>query len=94
MSSNPQLEGDWDASKEHMACGYTAVWRITVKDEENIVIKEQPGSHCCGCVPNCFLKTHHMKKVCWYSDDMITSGLAFEIITLSGFAKTMSCIVR
>ena len=30
---------------------------------DELVVKEQSGSYCCLFVPNCFPKTHHMKKV-------------------------------
>ena len=58
------IDGDWVATADGcMACfGYTATWKVTIVDENNIIVKEQPGSKCCGCVPNCFLKTHEMQK--------------------------------
>ena len=56
------IEGDWSATKENCGCGYSAVWKVTVVDEDNIVVTEQMGAKCCGGVPNCFLKTHNMKK--------------------------------
>jgi hypothetical protein len=60
MSSSPGIEDNWNATGN---CGYTAVWHISIKDDESIVVKEQPGAKCCGCVPNPNLKTHKMKKV-------------------------------
>merc|ERR1719458_2243175 len=40
---------------------YIAVWKITVTGD-NMVLKEQSGSHCCFFVPNPFLKTHRMVR--------------------------------
>ena len=61
------IEGEWDARKEHLGCGYTSVWTITVLDEERIVVSEHWGSKCCGCIPNPCPKrgifAHRMKKV-------------------------------
>jgi len=59
------IDGDWNSKK---AC-YKGVWRIDVADDrESLLIVEQPGSLCCGCIPNCIRKTHHMKResgTCW-----------------------------
>ena len=53
------INGDWDQTK---AC-YKGVWRIEVQEGgEAITIVEQPGSYCCGCVPNCIRKRHKMKR--------------------------------
>ena len=60
--SGGQLDGEWQATKHHCACGYQATWVLEEKGDE-LTFTEQRGSHCCGGVPNCFLKTHRMKKV-------------------------------
>ena len=39
-----------------------AVWNITVTGD-NMVLREQSGSHCCFFVPNPVLKTHRWKEV-------------------------------
>ena len=57
------IEGDWNATKEHCSCGYKAVWRVALDGDDGITVTEQAGAACCGGVPNCFLKTHKMKKV-------------------------------
>lgn len=46
------IEGDWQATKEHCGFGYTAVWTIAVEDDGTVVVSENWGSYCCGCVPN------------------------------------------
>ena len=60
------IDGDWHARKQNMNIGYTATWTVAAVDDENIVVSEKCGSHCCGCVPNCFPKAgclaHRMKK--------------------------------
>eukprot|EP00316_Scyphosphaera_apsteinii_P010561 CAMPEP_0119309790 /NCGR_PEP_ID=MMETSP1333-20130426/16800_1 /TAXON_ID=418940 /ORGANISM="Scyphosphaera apsteinii, Strain RCC1455" /LENGTH=72 /DNA_ID=CAMNT_0007313829 /DNA_START=127 /DNA_END=345 /DNA_ORIENTATION=- len=48
-------------------------------DDKSIVVKEQPGSHCCGCVPNICLKTHNMAKV---DDGKWAGRLGFKPIKL------------
>jgi len=50
------IQGDWQATKEHCGCGYTGVWTVTVSDDSTVVASENCGSHCCGCVPNCVPK--------------------------------------
>ena len=54
-----KIEGDWNATG---ACCYTATWKVSVVDEENIIVKEQPGAKCLGGIPNCILKESKMKK--------------------------------
>ena len=39
-----------------------AVWNITVTGD-NMVLREQSGSHCCFFVPNPVLKTHRWKEI-------------------------------
>ena len=69
------IEGDWNATRDCMGCGYTGTWTIVVVDDEKIVVSEQCGSRCCGCVPNPCPKTgccaHHMKKT---GDESTWSG--------------------
>ena len=57
------IEGDWNATKEHCACGYHGVWKVAIDGKDAITVTEQPGAACCGGVPNCFLKVHRMNKV-------------------------------
>ena len=68
------IEGDWQATKEHCGCGYTGVWTVAVADNDAVVVSENCGSHCCGCVPNCFPKrgplAHRMAK----ESDNVWSG--------------------
>ena len=75
------IEGDWNATKTGIfACGYKAVWKVTYQgSEDEIVVQEQQGSQCCGGVPNCFLKTHKMKKV---EEDTWKGTLGFKPIKL------------
>ena len=60
------IEGDWRATKGHCGCGYTGVWTVAVADDGAVVVSENCGSHCCGCVPNCCPKrgllAHRMGK--------------------------------
>mmetsp|Transcript_8098 Transcript_8098/g.11775 ORF Transcript_8098/g.11775 Transcript_8098/m.11775 type:complete len:114 (-) Transcript_8098:947-1288(-) len=56
------IDGSYDARKEYCAFGYQAVWLITTWDDELTAV-EQKGSKCCLFIPNCFRKTHRMKKV-------------------------------
>ena len=63
MGDDPGIGGNWDARKQHCSCGYEAVWTVTPVDGwDEIKVEEQAGAKCCGCVPNCFLKTHEMQK--------------------------------
>ena len=63
MGDDPGIGGNWDARKQHCSCGYEAVWTVTPVDGwDEIKVEEQAGAKCCGCVPNCFLKTHKMKR--------------------------------
>ena len=57
------IQGDWDAkgSGSLGLCCYKGVWRISESGNE-VVAKEQCGSTCLICVPNCFPKTHTMTK--------------------------------
>ena len=59
------IDGEWDAKKDCCSMGYTATWVVTETGDE-LTVDEQPGSHCCGCVPNCCRKTgrwaHKMTK--------------------------------
>mmetsp|Transcript_81 Transcript_81/g.142 ORF Transcript_81/g.142 Transcript_81/m.142 type:complete len:106 (-) Transcript_81:230-547(-) len=53
------LNGAWTQTK---TC-YKGEWVIQVADDgESMTITEQPGSFCCGCVPNVFRKTHRMNR--------------------------------
>lgn len=60
------IEGDWHATKQHMGCGYSSTWTVAAVDDEHIVVEEQCGSTCCGCVPNCCPKrgclAHRMRR--------------------------------
>ena len=62
MYENYRISGEWDSRKDCLSCGYRGVWEITENGDE-MIVKEKPGAICCFFVPNCFLKTHHMKKV-------------------------------
>ena len=75
------IEGDWNAVKQGpCACGYRAVWKVTIDDaNDGIIVKEQPGAQCCGCVPNLILKTHKMKKE---GDGVYKGSLGFRPIKL------------
>ena len=81
------IEGDWDATKVHCGCGYHAVWKVTAggTGDDEITVVEQPGAACCGGVPNCFLKTHKMKKV---GDGERKGTLGFKPIKLSKRSDT------
>mmetsp|Transcript_19388 Transcript_19388/g.29167 ORF Transcript_19388/g.29167 Transcript_19388/m.29167 type:complete len:111 (-) Transcript_19388:193-525(-) len=57
------LDGAWSARKDYCSFGYEAVWVISSWQDDELTATEQRGSKCCGFVPNCFLKTHRMKKV-------------------------------
>ena len=62
------IEGAWHATMDPSApcacgCGYTGTWRISAVDEETIIVKEDCGSHCCGCVPNPCPKCERMRQV-------------------------------
>lgn len=61
MDSGSSLEGDWNSTKDCCGFGYSAVWKITVTGD-NMVMREQSGSHCCFFVPNPILKTHRMER--------------------------------
>ena len=75
------IEGDWNATKEHCGCGYKAVWKVQLNGgDDDITVTEQPGAACCGGVPNCFLKTHKMKKV---NEGEWKGTLGFKPIKLS-----------
>ena len=60
------IEGDWNAKKVYLNCGYTSVWNVKVLDEQRVVVSEHWGSYCCGCVPNLCPKrgifAYHMEK--------------------------------
>ena len=57
------LAGAWTAEVEAgAACGYLGVWVID-EDDSGVTCSEQPGSGCCGFMPNCILKIHRMEKV-------------------------------
>ncbi len=57
------LTGAWTAEVVvGAACGYLGVWVIE-EDGGRVTCSEQPGSGCCGFMPNCFLKIHRMEKV-------------------------------
>eukprot|EP00729_Bicosta_minor_P028021 gene28021-2389_t len=58
-----QLDGLWDARKHNCAMGYTAQFMIATGADGSITISEQPGAHCCGCMPNCFGQTMTILKV-------------------------------
>jgi len=77
------IEGDWQATKEHCGFGYTAVWTIAVEDDGTVVVSENWGSYCCGCVPNCFPKrgplAHRMTKE---SDNIWTGRMGFKPLRL------------
>ena len=62
MSNQFNISGEWDSQKDCCACGYRGVWTIT-ENENELTVKENPGSYCCLFMPNCFLKTHYMKKI-------------------------------
>merc|ERR1712227_966607 len=62
MTDQFQLSGEWNSHKEHCSFGYQGVWEIR-ENREDLVVREIPGSKCCFCVPNCFPKTHRMKKI-------------------------------
>ena len=81
MSTMSDIEGDWNAVKTGIcACGYTAVWKVAVDNEnDGIIVKEQMGAKCCGCVPNPVLKTHKMKKA---GDGVYQGTLGFKPIRL------------
>lgn len=56
------LEGVWEARKVGAcAWGYRARWVVTAEGDA-LTVAEQPGSGCCGCVPNCILKTHRLSR--------------------------------
>ena len=81
MSNDPGIGGDWDARKEHCGCGYEAVWKVTPVDGwDKITVVEQPGSKCCGCVPNLIRKTHEMTRV--GNSDEWKGSLGFKPVTL------------
>ena len=62
MSGPIQISGKWNSRKDCCSFGYKGVWEIT-ENGDDLIVKEQPGSSCCLFVPNCFPKTHRMKKV-------------------------------
>ena len=77
--SDPGIEGE--ARKLHCACGYHAVWTVSpLGSWEEIKVVEQPGAHCCGCVPNLCRKTHKMKRT---GDDEWKGRLGGKTIALS-----------
>ena len=52
------INGLWNSSK---AC-YKGVSLVEVaEDGKSLTIKEQKGQ-CCGCIPNCIMKTYKMKQ--------------------------------
>ncbi len=61
------IDGEWSARRVYLNCGYTSVWTITTVDESQLVVSEQCGSHCCGCVlspcPKRGVLAHRMHKV-------------------------------
>ena len=61
FGSSINLSGPWNAHKECCDFGYSGVWEIT-QNGDKLTIVEQPGAHCCFCVPNCFLKTHNLTR--------------------------------
>ena len=62
MSDKFQISGEWNSRKNCCSFGYKGVWEILENGDE-LIVQEQTGSHCCFFIPNCFPKTHHMKKV-------------------------------
>ena len=80
--TDPGIQGDWEATKVHCACGYHAVWTVTPVGEgwDEITVVEQPGAGCCGCVPNPCRKTHKMKRT---ADDEWKGRLGGKPIMLS-----------
>ena len=62
MTDQVQISGEWNSRKDCCSFGYKGVWEITENGDE-LIVNEQPGSNCCLFVPNCFPKTHRMKKV-------------------------------
>ena len=73
------LDGLWDARKDYCSFGYTAQWEIAESGDE-LTVTEQAGSKCCGCVPNCFRKTHNMTKI---SEGVWQGKLGFKKISLT-----------
>ena len=53
--------GEWRATKDVCAFGYTAVWSIA-EEHGGLVARENCGAHCCGCVPNPFPKTLRLTR--------------------------------
>ena len=80
--TDPGIEGDWEARKLYCTCGYHAVWTVSSLGDswEQIKVVEQPGAHCCGCVPNPCRKTHKMKRT---GDDEWKGRLGGKPIALS-----------
>jgi hypothetical protein len=75
------LDGEWNASKDCCAMGYHGTWIITGSESsDEITIVEQPGSGCCGFIPNCFRKTHHMTKA---GEGIWKGRLGFKNISLT-----------
>ena len=64
LQLEPDISGAYNAQKvDYCACGYAAVWVVRHDRESGTVsVEEQAGSHCCGGVPNCFLKKHIMTR--------------------------------
>ena len=55
------IEGDWNAKKVHLNCGYSSVWNVKVLDEKRIVVSEHWGSYCCGCGPQSVPQKGHIR---------------------------------
>ena len=84
MYENYRISGEWDSRKDCLSCGYRGVWEITENGDE-LIVKENPGAICCFFVPNCFLKTHHMKKV---EDNKWEGTLGCKTVSLTIISDT------
>ena len=58
LVNQTNINGLWSSSK----LGYESVWHVEVDPGgESLSMVEQSGK-CCGFLPNCILKTHHMQR--------------------------------